>query len=47
MNGVVTVDFKDGVLSVTLNRPEKRNALSRAVIAESLPPSPPAADGTT
>jgi enoyl-CoA hydratase len=34
MSGLLSVQYDDGVLTVTLNRPEKRNALSRALIAE-------------
>lgn len=33
MSGLVTTEFADGVLHVTLSRPEKRNALSDALIA--------------
>lgn len=33
MSALVSTAFADGVLSVTLNRPEKRNALSHALIA--------------
>jgi enoyl-CoA hydratase len=34
VSDLVTTSFRDGVLSITLCRPEKRNALSRALIAE-------------
>jgi enoyl-CoA hydratase len=34
MTGLVSTAFDRGVFSVTLERPEKRNALSRALIAE-------------
>jgi len=34
MSKLVTAEFENGTLSLTLNRPEKRNALSRALIAE-------------
>jgi len=34
MSKLVTTLFDNGTLSLTLNRPEKRNALSRALIAE-------------
>lgn len=34
MSKLVATEFDNGTLSVTLNRPEKRNALSRALIAE-------------
>lgn len=33
MSGLIAVDFADGILRVTLSRPEKRNALSDALIA--------------
>lgn len=32
--GLLVVESKDGILRVTINRPEKRNALSRAVLSE-------------
>ncbi|SRR5579883_1045168 len=34
MTNLLTTDFRDGCLTVTLQRPEKRNALSRALLAE-------------
>ena len=34
MSKLVTTEFENGTLSLTLNRPEKRNALSRALIAQ-------------
>ena len=33
MSDLVVAEFADGVLRVTLSRPEKRNALSDALIA--------------
>lgn len=32
--GLLVVESKNGILRVTINRPEKRNALSRAVLSE-------------
>lgn len=34
MSGLVTTTFEGGILTATLQRPEKRNALSRALIAD-------------
>jgi len=33
MSGLIAVEFADGILRLTLSRPEKRNALSNALIA--------------